>query len=414
MKKNLTSRERVKKAIRFEEPDRIPIDIGGNYCTGICVDAYVELVKYLGYDLDRPKVYEPFLMLTRLDEKVRQRLHSDVMELENPSPRWNIENKDWKVWKNQKGNELLMPGGFNAIEENEYLWIKDKNGKALARMPKGGLYFDYVDDMNLTADFVPMNPKVWKKSIPLYSEEHLRWLEKDARRLYEETEYSICGGFYKGGMTMVPSIAGHSFCDWLCILMTERDYAYSIIQATAERAIENLELYLQAVGKYIDTIVVSATDYGSQKNELFPPDVWRDIYLPNYKKINDYAHKHTDAKTFFHSCGSVAGLLPYFIEAGVDIVNPIQTTAENMDPVKLKEQFGGKIVFWGGGVDTQTVLPFGSPDEVREQVKQRLKLFAPGGGFVFTQIHDIQHGVPPENILAMADTVYEQGKYSVN
>lgn len=414
MKKNLTSRERVKKAIGFEEPDRVPIDIGGNNCTGICVDAYIALVKHLGYDLGPPKVYEPFLMLARLDEKVRRRLHGDVIELENPLQRSGMEYRNWTRWINQQKNTVLMPQGFQPIEENGYILIKDKNGQVLYKMPAGGLYFDYADSMDLTSDFVPMDPEVWKKSIPLYSDEHLRLLEEDARRLYEETEYSICGGFYKGGMTMVPNIAGHSFCDWLCILMTERDYAYSIIQATAERAIENLELYLQAVGKYIDTIVVSATDYGSQKSELFSPEIWRDIYLPNYKKINDYVHQRCSAKTFFHSCGSVANLLPYFIEAGVDIVNPIQTTAENMNPAKLKEQFGGKIVFWGGGVDTQTVLPFGSPDDVREQVKQRLKLFAPGGGFVFTQIHDIQYGVPPENILAMVDTVYEQGKYPVN
>jgi uroporphyrinogen decarboxylase len=411
----MTSRERVRRAICFQEADRVPLDIGSNDATGINVDAYLDLVHYLGYELEPPKANEFFYMLTRLDEAVRQRLHCDVVQIENPSMRWNIENKDWKPWKNQRGRTILVPGGFDVVEGEEgCLLLRDRAGTALGRMPKGGLYFDYLESVSLTAGEVKKtDPEAWAKGIPLYSDEHLRRLEEDARWYSENTEYSLHGAFGRGGMTMVPSIAGHSFSDWLCVLVSEPRYAYSILQATAERAIENLALYLQAVGRYVDTVFVSPTDYGTQKGEMFNPEIWRQVYLPNYRRINDYVHAHSNAKTFFHCCGSIYHLIPYFIEAGVDILNPIQTNASNMDPLTLKREFGGKIVFWGGGMETQTVLPFGSEEDVRRQVKERMRIFGPGGGFVFNQVHVIQHGVPPQNILAMVDSALECGKYPI-
>jgi uroporphyrinogen decarboxylase len=258
-----------------------------------------------------------------------------------------------------------------------------------------------------------MSPEDWAKSIPLLPEEHLRQLEENAKKLYEETEYSIQGGFVLAGLGSNGIFAGHTISDWLCRLVTEHDYAFSILQATAQRAVENLTGYLQAVGKYIDTIFMSGTDFGTQKGELFSPRIFKELYVPNIKLMTDFVHAHSDAKTMYHSCGTNMNIMEYFIEAGVDILNPIQTTAANMDPIELKNRFGGRIVFWGGGAETQGVLPNGTPDEVREQVKERIRIFAPGGGFVFSQIHDLQYGVPPENVLAMVDTALEYGKYPI-
>lgn len=410
----MNSRERVRKAIRFEEPDRVPIDVGGSLVTGICIDAYVDLVKHLGYDLGLPIVYEQFGMIARLAEPVRQRLHSDVIELENPSVAWELENKDFKPWTTGVGNTVLMPGDFNpVIDEKGYLYIVNKEGKTLAYMPKDGLYFERACVTTMSETDVKMSPEEWARSIPLFSDEHLRQLEENAKALYENTEYSIQGGFLKAGLGSNGIFAGHTITDWLCRLVTEPEYAFSILQATAERAVENLRIYLQAVGKYIDTIFMSGTDYGTQKSELFNPRIFQELYVPNMRRINDYVHQHSDAKTMYHSCGANLRLMESFIEAGIDILNPIQTTAVGMDPVELKERFGGRLCFWGGGVETQGVLPEGTVEEVREQVRERLRIFGPGGGFVFSQIHDIQWGVPPENILAMADTALEYGAYPI-
>lgn len=410
----MNSRERVRKAVRHQEPDRVPIDIGGSQVTGICIDAYVDLVKHLGLDSDLPVVYDQFGMLGRLTEPVRKRLHCDVVELENPSVAWGLENRDFKPWKTGPGNTVLMPGEFNPeADEKGYLYIRDKHGKALAYMPPGGLYFERACVTTLGASDEQMSPEAWASSIPLYSQEHLRQLEESARRLYENTEYSIQGGFLKGGLGSNGIFAGHTITDWLCRLVTEPDYAFSVLQATARRAVENLALYLQAAGKYIDTILISGTDFGTQRGELFDPRIFRKLYIPNIRLMTDYVHRNSDAKVMYHSCGANFGLMEYFIEAGVDILNPIQTTAARMDPVELKKHFGDRIVFWGGGVETQTVLPYGTADEVREQVRQRISVFAPGGGFVFSQIHNIQYGVSPQNILAMADAAFECGSYPV-
>jgi uroporphyrinogen decarboxylase len=413
----MNSRERVRKAIRFQEPDRVPIDFGGTMCTTICADPYVELVKHLGWDLGLPTVCQPGGMIVRLDEPVRQRLHSDVIELENPDClEWKIENKDWKPWKTAPGNIVLVPGGFNPVaDEKGYLHVRDPQGKPLGIMAPGALAFDRACPTGLSDNLdVKMCPEAWAQSIPLYSDEHLRQLEQSARQLYEGTEYAIAGGFLRAYLGSNGIFAGHTITDWLYRLATEPDYAFSILQATAERAVENIRIYLQAVGKYIDVIFMSGTDWGTQKGELFNPRIFKELYVPNIRLMTDCVHQNSDAKTLYHCCGSIFNLMEHFIEAGVDCLNPIQTGTARMDPLELKNRFGGRIVFWGGGPENQTVLPNGSAHEVRERTKERIRIFAPGGGFVFSHIHDISLGVPPENILAMVDAAREYGEYPIN
>lgn len=412
MGETLTPRERVWKAINFEEADRVPIDIGGTKVSGICVDEYVELVRYLGIDSPPPKVYEQFQMLARVEEPVRSLLHADVIELENPVETWGLANTDWKPWTTGVGNSVLMPGEFAPVEdERGYLYLYAPDGRPLAYRPPGGLYFERVCDTAMSAETVRMDPEEWQRSIPLYTNEELNDLRERARILHEGTEYSIHGGFLKGGLGSNGIFAGHTIGDWLCELACEREYAYSILQATAERAVENMRLYLEAVGDYIDTILISGTDFGTQCGELFNPEIFRDLYVPNYKMMNDYVHAHSHAKTMFHSCGSNYNLLEYFIEAGVDIFNPVQTSAARMSPRELNERYGGRLVFWGGGAETQSTLLRGSPQEVAEQVRERLSVFGPGGGYVFNSGHNLQYGVPPENIMAMINAVLEFGSY---
>ena len=411
---SMTSRERVRTALNFQEPDRVPIDLGGSNCTGVCVDAYVELVRYLGLDLGPPKVYEPFEMLARLDEPVRRLLHGDVIGLENPSMKFDLENRDWKPWRTQVGHDVMMPGNFHPqVDDAGNTYILDARGERTAIMVPGALYFDKVCPVGLSDEFVKMDPAVWRHSIGLYSDEHLRILEDDARRLHDETEYAVLGEFGRGGLGSTSKFAGHTFTDWLCLLVLDPQYCFSILQATAERAIENLELYFQAVGRYIDIVFHLSRRFRHAEGALFDPGIFAELYLPNYRRINDYVHAQGDIKTFFHSCGSVFDFIEHFIAAGVDIVNPLQITAAGMDPVKIKQKYGGRIVFWGGGVDTQTVLPHGRPDEVTEQVKQRLSIFAPGGGYVFNPVHCIQYGVPAENLLAAVNTAYTCGTYPI-
>ena len=252
-----------------------------------------------------------------------------------------------------------------------------------------------------------------RPALPLYTEEELRWLEGNARFLHEYTDWSVHGGFLRGALGRTALFAGHTISDWLCILVTEPDYAGAILRATAERAVENLELYLQAVGDRIDTILVSGADFGTQNGELFDPALFAQLHAPNYRLINDYVHAHSRAKTMFHCCGSIWNLIEQFIACGVDILNPVHTNTRNMQPQQLVARYGGRIVFWGGGVETQTVLPNGTVEDVRNQVRERIGVFGPGGGFVFAAVHNIQHGVPPRNVEAAVQAVLDYGRYPI-
>ncbi|MHB1315796.1 MAG: uroporphyrinogen decarboxylase family protein [Christensenellales bacterium] len=410
----MTSRERVYKAIRFEEPDRVPVDIGGTDVTSIHMDAYINIAKHLGLDLEPPKVIDQFLMLARTDLLMMKWLGSDVIGVENIVGSLDLTNENWKPWRTNKGNSVLMPGEFAPYkDEKGYTYLNGKDGKPIAYMSPDGEYFDRIAPTSLSDEVVYADPKEWKASLPMYKEEHLRTLEKRAKFYHEYTDYSVHGWFFYRGLFSPFGIAGHTYSDWLCLMTLEPDYIISIVMAQAEWQLENLKMYLQAVGPYIDTIFMSASDFGGQKCEVFNPLLFKSIYVPTYKMLNDFVHTHSNAKTLFHSCGSIRNILGYFIEAGVDIVNPVQTSAGGMDPAELKKEFGKKIVFWGGGADTQHILPNGTPEEVRQQVKERIGIFAPGGGFVFSQIHNLQNDVPFENVKAMVEAAKEFGRYPI-
>lgn len=408
----MTSRERVRKTLNFEKADRVPIDIGGTKATGIHVDAYVALGRHLGIDIELPRVYDQFQMIARVEEPVRRRLRADVVQVENLVETWGLANRDWKPYRTGRNNDVLMPGAFDPVmDERGYLCIRSPKGEMLAHMQPGGLYFDRATSTEMSDDIVFMEPEKWKKMLPLYTDEELNVLQKNARLLRDYTDYSVHGGFNKFKTQSSGLLAGHTFSDWMCLIATEKEYAYSILQATAERNIENLELYLQAVGDCIDTILVSTTDYGAQTGELISPKIFEQLYMPNIKLVNDFIHRRSKVKTLYHSCGSIRHLIEYLIRAGVDVLNPLQVNTARMDPVELKREFGGRIVLWGGGVDTQTVYQNGTAEDVRAQVKERISIFAPGGGYVITPSHNTQYGVPPENILAFADAAYEFGRY---
>jgi uroporphyrinogen-III decarboxylase len=195
--------------------------------------------------------------------------------------------------------------------------------------------------------------------------------------------------------------------------ITRRDFVYQLFERQCEIGIANLERIYEAVGNRVTVVMVTGTDFGAQLGPLISPTDYRDLYKPFHQRANDWIHQHTTWKTFIHSCGSVWVLVDDFIEAGFDILNPVQCSAANMDPTLLKKRFGERITFWGGGVDTQRTLPFGTPDEVRREVRERLKIFGVGGGFVFNQVHNVQARIPIENVLAMFETVREFGRYPV-
>jgi hypothetical protein len=290
------------------------------------------------------------------------------------------------------------------------------------RMPGGGFFFDAIvrqppiDDARLdTADNL--------EEFQFISEADLDYYAQEAERLYTRTDKAILGNFGGtgfGDIALVPGIqlrhprGIRDMTEWYMSTITRRDYVWQVFEGQCEIGLENLKRIHARVGDQISVIFVSGADFGTQNGPFISPKTYRDLYQPFHKAINTWVHENTAWKTFIHSCGSVIKLYPDFIEAGFDILNPVQTSAADMDPPTLAEQFGGRVTFWGGGVDTQDTLPFGTPDEIRAQVHERMKIFGRGGGFVFNPIHNVQAGIPVENLLALYQAVAEYRKYPLD
>lgn len=414
----MTSRERIRKAINHEESDRIPIDMGSTPVTGIAASTYTKLREALGLARRRVKVIEPFQILAEVDTEVMDKIGIDTIGLQLPTNLFGFKNEDWKAWKLFDGTEVLVPGLFITKQDKEGNLLLYPGGDTSAppsgKMPKGGYYFDGIVRQE-TINESHLDPHEWvKDQYSLYTEEELRYLEKTAKNLYQNSDFSLVGSFFQGGFGDIALVPGLNVKypkgirnpqEWIMAHALHPEYIKGIFSLQCEIAVQNLNLYREAVGDKIDVIAVSGADFGTQNASSISLDMYRDIYKPFHKIVNEWIHKNTPWKIFYHTCGSIVSLLDDLIETGVDILNPVQCSAAGMDPVFLKEKYGHKLVFWGGGVDTQRTLPFGTPEEVREEVTQRCRIFGKKGGFVFNTIHNIQPKTPIENIIAMFEVV---------
>lgn len=417
----MTSRERVMRSLNHKELDRVPVDLGGNRSTGIMASAYSRLKRHLGITTGVNRVYDMKQMLAIVEEPLLKRLGIDVIPLFRerylPYP-INPYSENWKRWKLFDGTNVEIPSCYIPKEDEKgNLVLLDEDGDVVGHMPKGGYYFDYP-----RSGTNPLEKSIQKK-VPIerytpsrgFCGEELKCLQGKIDYLFNNTDYAILGdsgflGLCDGSFMAGTELYDIGYTDWMIMLLTEKEYVKEIFDKTVNFRVENLKLYKEAIGDKICTIAF-ADDLGTQEGELIKPDLFKELIAPYYKKIWDWIHKNTKWRVFLHSCGSIYHLIPTLIDCGLDIFNPVQCSARNMNPEMLKKEFGDKLVFWGGGCDTQKTLPFGKHSEIREEVKDRIKIFAPGGGFVFNQVHNIQQGTPPENIIAMFDAVLEFGEY---
>ncbi len=281
-------------------------------------------------------------------------------------------------------------------------------------MPSTGYFFDNIDrsgsfdEDNLTPE------EDFAESFGLLDDKVLEILKKRSEYLFNETQYAIVGNLGGGGLgdsAIVPGPSEKSpkgirrFEDWLMAHLLYPDYIKRVFRIQTDFMIKNLKLYHQAVGSRVQSVFISGTDFGTQNAGFFTKEVFKELYKPFYKEINDWVHKNTEWKTHYHSCGSIMEYLDDFVDMGVDILNPVQLSAKNMDAQTLKTKYAGKLVFWGGAVDTQSTLPFGSVEDVKKQAQERIEILNNNGGFVFATIHNILANTPPENIVALYETV---------
>lgn len=419
MAQKMTRRERVLAALNHQEADRIPVDFASTHNSGINIVAYSELKKYLG--VKSPNYMRdpvPMLASPDLEEgfEMMELLGGDLM----PLPRYKsfgIPATDWKPFKLRNGEECLVPGDFNPVEtEDGGLELSLMNGFAQLKMPKDGQHFSlcnrplgFIETEEQLAEILPV-----LRESPAFSidDEELEVLRVSAKRLFEETDYAIVasgGPLFFSLYQVSQELFGYE--KFLMFMAANPKLVHQWLEFVSTSCIERLGKYLKVLGPYIQVIMMG-DDYGLQSAPQMSPKMFKELFRPYLQAVcRAVKEAAPHIKILLHSCGSVAPLIPEFIDAGIDALNPIQVTAANMDPVMLKREFGKDIALWGGGVRTQTTLVNGTKDEVVREIRELLEIFAPGGGYIFCPIHDLQENVPPDKAYAIYQTLKEHGSY---
>jgi hypothetical protein len=414
----MNHRERIQKALAHEMPDKVPVDFGSNAVTGMHVTCVRALREYYGLEKRLVKVIEPYQMLGQIDDDLLEVLGIDTSGVYPYTTMFGFPNEGWKEFRLPWGQEVLVSEHFRTMVDAKGDLLIYPEGDTTAppsgRMPTSGYFFDTIirqekfDENNL-------NVEDNLEEFSLISDEALHHFEAEVKRLAVTDRAIIAnfGGTAIGDISLVPApFLKHpkgirDITEWYISTVTRQDYLHQIFAHQCEIALENLARIYAVVGNAIDVVFVCGTDFGTQTSSFCSPATFDVLYMPYYKRLNDWIHTHTTWKTFKHSCGAVESFMSHFIDAGFDIINPVQCSAKGMDPAQLKARYGDKLVFWGGGVDTQKTLPFGTPAEVRVQVLERCEIFSTGGGFVFNSVHNVQAGTPVANIVAMFDAVKE-------
>lgn len=423
----MTSRERVQRALNHEQPDRVPVDLGGSSVTGMHVSVVYGLRQKL--KLDPPgtpvKIVEPYQLLGEIKPDLMDALGIDTVQLSAPTTLFGFKNEGWRPWTTFDGTPVLVPEGFNTdLSPDGSLLMYPEGDKSVppsGKMPAGGWYFDSIirqppideENLNIEDNLEEFEP---------VGEDVLEYFQRESDRLYTETDKAILGNFGGAGFGDIALVPApwlkhpkgiRDVAEWYMSTVARQDYVRAIFKYQCDIALHNMEAIYNVVGHRVTAVLVTGTDFGTQRGPFLSNRTYRSLYAPFHKRVNDWIHTHTPWKTFIHSCGSVRKLIPDFIEAGFDILNPVQCSATGMDPQELKSNYGDQIAFWGGGIDTQKTLPFGTVQEVRDEVRERMRIFGPGGGFVFNTIHNVQPLSPVENVLAMYQTVQEYGSYPI-
>ena len=416
----MNSQERVQAALDHQASDRLPIDFGGTSVTGIHVSCVAALRDYYGLEKRPVKVHEPYQMLGWIDDDLKQAMGIDTEGVFALNTMFGFPNRDWREWRTPQGLAVLVSRDFVTTTDANGDVLIYPQGDATAppsgRMPRDGYFFDTIVRQE-PLDEARLDPEDNLEEFAPISDEALEHLRGEAARAAATQRFVIAGfgGTAFGDIALVPApFLKHprgirDIAEWYISTRTRREYVHAIFSRQCDIALKNLARIHQAVGDRVNAVFVCGTDFGTQKSTFCSEATFRDLYLPYYKRVNEWIHRHTSWWSFKHSCGSVARFIPAFLEAGFDILNPVQCSAAGMAAEGLKEAYGARLTFWGGGVDTQKTLPFGTPAQVREEVLRRCEVFGRGGGFVFNSIHNIQARTPVENIAAMLDAVREFG-----
>ncbi len=419
----LTSRERLQTTLAHQQPDHVCVDFGSTFVTGIHASAVSRLRRaVLGVENYRVKVVEPYQVLGELDDALREALGIDVVGIAPRCSLFGTQQTGWKPFTLNDGTEVLVTEDFHVLRDeygDTYAYpAGDMSVPPSGHMPKTGYFFDSIVRQE-PIDEQKLDPRDNMEEFTLLSDEDMAYYARMRDWLNERRDCGavlIIPGTGFGDIALVPApFMKHpkgirDVEEWYISTAIRKDYVLEVFEHQCRIAEQNIQTLIDFFGDRIDVAFITGTDFGTQRGQFISTEAYREMYKPFHQRVNGIIHDKSNWKTFIHSCGSVYELVSEFIEAGFDILNPVQCSAACMDPVQLKRTYGDNIVFWGGGVDTQKTIAFGTPREVYQQVCERIDIFNQGGGLVFNSIHNIQGNTPTENIVAMFDAIRDSAK----
>ncbi len=394
------------------------MDFGSTFVTGMHVSCVAALRKHFGLGEGPVRIIDPGQMLGEIADDLKSILGIDTEPLLRRTSKFGFPLADWKPFRMDDGLEVLVPGGFRTTRDGDGGTLLypcgDLTAAPSAKMPAGGYFFDGIIRQG-PIDEDRLEPADNLEEFTPITDDELEDIECRARaaRATGRAVIASFGGTSFGDIALVPGLSLRQprgirdVAEWYMSIRSRRDYVRRVFEGQCEIGLRNLERIGARVAGLVDVVNVCGTDFGTQTSSFCSVGTFRELWAPVYRRVNDWIHRNTPWRTFKHSCGAVEKFIEAFIDCGFDILNPIQCSASGMDPRHLKERYGERIVLWGGGVDTQQTLPFGTPEQVRAEVLSRCEIFAPSGGFVFNAVHNIQAGTPLRNLLAMFDALGE-------
>jgi uroporphyrinogen decarboxylase len=410
----MNSKERILAAIHHQEPDGVPVDLGATPSSGISAIAYGNLKQHLGIRSGHTHVYDVIQQLAQPEDEILDRYHIDVLDIGRA---FNTRDEDWLDFSLPQGIFVKFPAWFKPVQQPNGAWDSfDGEGTRIATMPEGATFFDQTCFPYL--DGYPENyenlgywmSKVHWSGLALSPWDHAA--EKDFWTQFRQRTIAL----RKESDRALMVGAGCNLFEWgtllrrmdnfLMDLAADQSNVERLLDALMEKHLQTLEKICKAVGDIVD-IVRFGDDLGTNMGPFMSPQTYRKLFKPRHRILTEYVKTHSRMHPFLHSCGSIYKILPDLIEAGFEIINPVQTNTKDMQPERLKREFGQSLTFWGGGCDTRHILNRGMPEQVKDDVRRNIEILSPGGGFVFNTIHNIMPDVPPENVVAMFEAVDE-------
>ncbi|UVS01402.1 methyltransferase [Bacteroides fragilis] len=410
------SRDKVRSALNHRNTGSVPVDFGATAVTGIHCRIVEALRNYYGLEPRPVKIVDAFQMLGEVDAELAEKIGVDCIGIGGPKDIFDLDVTRMREQTTPWGQLVLVPEAMDLTPDAQgdvYVYAGgDKSYPPSAVMPKGCYFINAIERQH-PIDEEQLNPEDNVEEFGLLTEGDLAYYRSETDKAYQTGRAVVAsfGGTALGDVAFVPGMGLkqpkgiRSVVEWYMSTAMRQDYLHQVFEKEINIAIANYEKLWAALGDKIEVVLTCGTDFGSQESQFCSIDTFRELWLPHYRRMNDWIHQHTTWKIFKHSCGAIIPILPGLIEAGFDIINPVQINAKDMDSRRLKEEFGDRLTFWGGGVDTQKILPFGTPDEIRRHVKEQCEILGRDGGFVFNAVHNIQANVPVENVVAMFDAL---------